>query len=1023
MTAKSKSGAGIRHLGVLLLLSLSISGSLLGQACAEEPVEAFLTALRGRGYFDEALAYLDRVSQQDVSDDLQATIGYERGVTLVAAALGQRQQAGKQAYLDQAQKAFEDFVAANPNHSLSFAANRKLGDILVERARIQISRADRPSVDKPQQQAMHQEARGYFKQANAIYETNRDKLRERLQALPKSLDPRKDADLYKERDQLRSDYVQTQFVSAMISYETARSHQPGSRKHKEGLKQAEQAFGNVAEKYRKRVAGLTAILFQGRCRQESQDLKGALTYFNDLLELPDNETALRRLKTSALVGASTCWLDESIDQPESAIEYGASWLKKERPDERSDTEWHQLKVLVGRALLQKSDEERGSSKSRMRADARRFALDVARQKSPHQAEAQELLAQLGAPTKTESPESDINSFAEAFDAAKAAINNRQVAAGTISLLQGRLPRIQDTANRQEVEKRLAEAKQQVQDSEEKAFTLLIRANELIDEEVTAEELNTLRYFLCTLHYYRGDYYSAAVIGDYLARRFPSSVEGRSAASVALASLVKLFGDGSDPSTAELSGRIARTADFIATRWSGQPEAADALSTLVTLNVQSGNLQEAEEYLKRIPENSAKRGMAELATGQALWNESLKNGDADDAIVPKAIELLTAGLEHTADDAVSPSRIAAAISLTQHHLEQGDTKAALRLLEAPGYGPKTLADQNHPAIMSNRSLAERAYMLAVLAHIGSLNGPAPEDDAIEKALSTLASLKQQLGDDAAGKQRLSLIYVTLAKNLQNQINEADPAQRESLSSAFKQFLKNAAASTEELSVKNWIAESYMNLGQGMLDAAGNPTPESQDFFTEAAAIYDSIIDQADQGAMTLSPRDRLKTQNRRAMAYRDNGDFSKAIDILAAVLQQQETQVYVQFEAAKTLQQWGDRGNADAYMKAILGDRVKSDSNENLIWGYGRIAKIVANSPKLKSLFHDSRYRLAESRYQYALRQSQARREELLGKAKNDIVFTARLYPEMGGEEQKAKYNQLLKKIQQALGQQPSGFGD
>ena len=160
-----------------------------------------------------------------------------------------------------------------------------------------------------------------------------------------------------------------------------------------------------------------------------------------------------------------------------------------------------------------------------------------------------------------------------------------------------------------------------------------------------------------------------------------------------------------------------------------------------------------------------------------------------------------------------------------------------------------------------------------------------------------------------------------------------------------------------------------------------------------------------------------------MAYRDNGDFSKAIDILAAVLQQQETQVYVQFEAAKTLQQWGDRGNADAYMKAILGDRVKSDSNENLIWGYGRIAKIVANSPKLKSLFHDSRYRLAESRYQYALRQSQARREELLGKAKNDIVFTARLYPEMGGEEQKAKYNQLLKKIQQALGQQPSGFGD
>ena len=50
---------------------------------AEEPVEAFLTALRGRGYFDEALAYLDRVSQQDVSDDLQATIGLS-GADLVS---------------------------------------------------------------------------------------------------------------------------------------------------------------------------------------------------------------------------------------------------------------------------------------------------------------------------------------------------------------------------------------------------------------------------------------------------------------------------------------------------------------------------------------------------------------------------------------------------------------------------------------------------------------------------------------------------------------------------------------------------------------------------------------------------------------------------------------------------------------------------------------------------------------------------------------------------------------------------
>ena len=152
-----------------------------------------------------------------------------------------------------------------------------------------------------------------------------------------------------------------------------------------------------------------------------------------------------------------------------------------------------------------------------------------------------------------------------------------------------------------------------------------------------------------------------------------------------------------------------------------------------------------------------------------------------------------------------------------------------------------------------------------------------------------------------------------------------------------------------------------------------------------------------------------------------GDFRNAMEILTKILEKQETQVYVQFEAARTLQEWGDKGNPEAYLKAIRGDQPKADKNQNLIWGYGRIAKLVASSQKLNKLFHDCRYHLAESRYQYALQQKKAKRDTTLAQAKNDINATARFYQELGGAAQKAKYDQLLKRIQKALGDPPTGL--
>ena len=78
-------------------------------------------------------------------------------------------------------------------------------------------------------------------------------------------------------------------------------------------------------------------------------------------------------------------------------------------------------------------------------------------------------------------------------------------------------------------------------------------------------------------------------------------------------------------------------------------------------------------------------------------------------------------------------------------------------------------------------------------------------------------------------------------------------------------------------------------------------------------------------------------------------------------------------------------DANAYLKAIRGDRQKSGTNKNLIWGYGRIANIVARSPKLRALFHEARLGVAKCRYQYALRQSKTQRAKELAQAEQDIL--------------------------------------
>ena len=535
-----------------------------------------------------------------MSPDFQQTLAYEQGVTLVQASLTQRSVARKAEYLDRAQAEYERFCQQHPDHALRLSADAQLGKILIERARMELQQADRTGLEASQREQIVQRARDLFDRARQVFEDNQARIRIQLEQIPKALAEQRDAALIKERERLRAEYVEAQFVAAMIHFEQAQTFTAGSDEGRQALEAAEQAFGVVAEKYRRRVAGLSAVLFQGRCRQALGDIQAALGFYEELLTLPNDEPALRLLKTKALSGAIDCWLHPDVQQTELAIERAEAWLQQRRPDEQEDADWLTLQLRLAQAYLQQANSDTSTrDKSRLLADARRLAVEVAKQPGATQQQAQELLTQFGSTTTLPTSQVEVTTFAEALGAGQEVLSQRQVAAGTVSLLSRRIPQISDAAQRQEAEARLQAAQQQLRESDQKALQLFDRARLLADEETPLEQLNLVRFYLCSLHYYAGNYCEAAVLASFLSRHFPESAEGRRAGAVALASLVQLYGDGTSPLARSLTDRIRQTAEDLARRFPGQPEAEDALGTLVTLAVQAGRVEEAEQFLERL----------------------------------------------------------------------------------------------------------------------------------------------------------------------------------------------------------------------------------------------------------------------------------------------------------------------------------------------------------------------------------------------------------------------------------------
>ena len=1014
---------------------------------AEEQFEEFLSRLRLRGYFDVALDYLDSLQENDLlGEELRSALPYERAVTYLEASRVERDPDKRTSLLNKARQELQAFLSNESNQKQITTARSQLGNILVERARMNLVESEKAHTDEEKKQ-LNQTAREQFEEAQLTFTKLENDLREKLKTIPVQINRSKQSELHDTRTEYRQQYLQSLLLGATVQYEKVATVGADSPEHKQWLTEAAAKFEEIYQKYRNWLAGRYALLYQARCYQDLGKIKDALAMYNELILQEDDSPNYRKLKTKALQSAIECWTIPEEKKHLEAITQGDAWFQQMRPKERRALEGLEFRLALTRAYLTAADTMTAADPAnpqieQYRSAARRHAQTIARQASPLRKQAREILANFSGSQKTPVSRDNFKNFTEAREAGWEALQQSQNSAKLVTVLQGRLQRVESEEQRTQIQTQKEEAEKAIVAYRQASLLAYLAAVQLADEKASSEDLNATFYYLSFLYYQVADYYDAIVMSQLVMQHYPDSAVARRCAKIALASYATLLQQAptgnEDHKQFENEG-LQRTAEQIVKKWPGETEAQEALGILISLAIQQGKFDLAENSLAQIPEDSPQRGEAELKTGQALWNKYLAdakqlqirnasqeppttaqaqqaNNDLND-LKQRAKRSLQNGIQRIKTPPVSPTLANASLSLAEVYLNTNEPYEAISQLEHSEYGSLTIAEKNSTGTIS-QTYRENTFKTALRAYISAVGNTTDTGQFLKKAEQMMSLLEETVGDNQAGQKRLVAIYVALASDLEQQLKLAPLQTKQALSKGFEKFLLRVVDRSSDLKILKWSAEMFYRLGQENDSGQGLVSESAKNYYQLALETYDKTL-LAEEVTNNANLAAYLKM--RKASVLRCVDEFGKAMEIFKDLLQRRNAMITVQVEAALTLQQWGDASNQGKYNDAMQGIHHKG-SQKKTVWGWATIARKTSDNPKFTATYYQARHHLAYCRYRWALSQADDnQRVKTLKRAKQDITWTAKFHPDLGGETWKNKYDALLKKIQKSLNEKPIGL--
>lgn len=1015
---------------VLLACWLSFATVASG---ADPPVEKLLEGLRRRGYYDMAILYLDQMrASPDCPAELKEAIDYEVGVTLLEAADRTETVSEREANLDAATEAVQRFLKEHPNHEKVGPASTQIGKVLLLRGAVRAQQAEGPGLTPDDKQKKLAEARQFFDQAKTALEGAESSCYAKAKELQAEADESERAKA--KLEVAFGELLQARLLLVNIADRRARTYDPKSKEFKEQLTAAAKRYNELFEKNEQRIGGLQARNFEGKVYCDLNENDKAIKVFREMLTLPEGSQAIRGLRLQALVWLMETYLKPDVKKYNEAIEEAAKWKDSALPNEESSNEGLRVQLLAGQACLEaaKALDEKDKNRKDLLKSARRYLEFVQRAPGTIRKEASELLMDdlLGA---SEISESDPQTFEEAVEQANMAWLRMLTTDGQ--------------ARQATDPKKKAELAQQLKDARQNALKFCHLALQLADKKTDISEVNKIRFYLTFLYFMDERLYDSAVMGELLAYRYPQSAGARKGAEIAVKAYRKLFDNerraGHDTSF-EIE-QMQRVAEYVTVRWQDDPVAQEAWLMLFDTAIDLKDVDKATACLEKLPPESPARAKSELRLGQMYWAQYLRQATLEegerpsqevlDGLVTKAQTTLREGIDRMSQAVQAGGEPTydlaySVLALAQILIDAGNAEEAVRWLDDSKVGPMTLIAAGAPAVAGRDDFKIDTYKAALRAYVGA--------EQLQKAEKVMEELETSVAQDAAGASRLTQIYISLGRQLEDLLkrlqSEGKTAEIQKVSQGFEKFLDTISKREQgnSFSSLNWVAQTFASLGAG-LDPGDGPLPATAlRYYEQAGATYYKLL-KTPPADMPQGAETSIKVQLAvclRALGRRaDESDpkkaqknFTQALSLLVGILKERQTRVDVQMEAARTYQELAQATEQPRYyLNAILGGQ-KQPNGSYLIWGWNGISRRVASNKDFESVFFESRYNIALCRMRLAQSQKGGERTKTLEMAENDIVVTHKLYPTLGGAEWTDKFDALLKSIQKFQGiENPKGL--
>lgn len=1038
-----------RCLGLLLLLTLALF--FPRQSQSEEPVRTFFDRLVNKRYYDVALDYLDQIeadprAPQDFKSEAQLhrarTVYRSTELVSPGPALDRR--------LEECSAAYAKFIAEQPNNPLHTEARLEMSRLLRGRAFAKLNVGK--SAPEPKKAELTKQALEFLKTSSDQFVAVRDELKKKLEPLEAKSDNKAtplSAEEFTLRNALRPQYMVTRSEVAESFEVLADALPPDSPERKPALQKAAAEFKEVASKYSKYDVGVLARVSEGRCLKKLGEFPAAIKILSEIIEASKvqggivKDAANRGLGLRALLESMDCWLDESQKAYPAAIASAMPWINDMQPAEEKDSDWARLRYLTAVAHKKLADDAKAKNPKdenakKAIAEARKLATQVTKSDTPQQGPARKLLAEMGVEVGAATPAAlaSLKTFEAAREAAQDAFSAAIELPERIKIIEERLKVETDEAEIASLNKELEEAKAGEKSGFQGALDAYKRALQLATPSTPIEDINDVRWQLGRCYYLTLRFEEAAIVGEFVARRFPTDREAKNCANLALNSVKKLYLDAQAQkrdATLE-TARMMAIAELLTKNWPADEEAANALRLLIQLRISAKDYDGVIASLSQIPEASPFRAEAESKAGQAFWaqyvtrqNElrAAANGDAvppDPAVEllkTKAIELLQSSMKRFAGAPASAASIGAAVSLADIYVKSGNPQQAAALLEEPATGPMTLIAKEESKSLFDPQLSEFTCRVALAAQLALMPTATDAAATIAKANAAMEKLTEVLKSGQEGnEQRVVATYYTLARDMKQQLDlTTDPKIKTNLANGAEKFLLGVRANTKDPKLLRWVAESLVGFGESFDTATGPATGDAKRYFTTAAEIFEEVL------KLPLDPPVKVQVLSQQAIVHRELGDFKKAYEGLLAILKDPANRNTPRFqmEAARTLAEWGPTGGVQHFKEAISGKEMDPVKKENIVWGLAKLSDLTRRNPQYASTFFDTRYTIVLCYYGESKKATGQQGKDLLAKAKKDLASVYRFYPQMGGPEWYAKFDALLKRLQRESGEKESGL--